>query len=145
MLRRAVARRSHGDLNECTTGTHMITTLSGSVCTETSQSPWRRHCVSTVSSGPICSVCIAPTPNMIYSTAPSRRPHRVATAIIAFTWRPHGVLRHLQGADTAITQCCELPVPFTKENVIYTSHFYESVATISKFPKLIKIHFWIYV
>ena len=81
--------------------------VDGGVCTETSRSPWRHHCVSTASPRRVHGVCIAPQWQIVYSMALSQRPHRADTAITAFSRRSYGVLRRLQGADTALPVRCE--------------------------------------
>ena len=121
----AVARRSHGDLNErrgnavgspqqrnnsavsllkrredavCTQqGRRKNDVVGGGACAESSRSLWRRHGVFTASSQRVYGVCIASTSNIIYP-----------------------IVGRLQGVDTAATVRCELP--FTKENIIQATY-----------------------
>ena len=81
--------------------------VDGGVCTETSLSPWRCHCVSTVSWRRVFGACTVCALSVIVSIAFSRRLYGVATATIALPRRSYCVHRGLQGDDTAIPLRCE--------------------------------------
>ena len=67
---------------------------------ETSQSPWRCHCVSTAFLWRVYGACTALPWSVVDSMAFSQRIHGAATAIFA-------LLQRLQGAETALPVRCE--------------------------------------
>ena len=97
------------------------------------------------SSRRIYGVCIVPATIINHSTAPSRRPHRVVTAIIALPWRALGALRCLQDVCRVLTQQSQCVVKSHIQMRMTYKPLWWKYSIRSKFAKLIIVYFWLYV
>ena len=163
----AVARRSHGDLNERhedAVGSQQQRGKSpGKRTMRSPRSPrgCRVHTAGThmiATRTPLQAAAFARRPHVLpaLSTTFALCLHRISfiplrplgdypelpQRFIALRWRVHGVIRRLQGICSAITVRCE--IPFAKENVIKAS-YYKSVAPIQNFRRCYSTDVWLRV